>query len=441
MFWNKNKKKGKANEQVLNNTSQFNFDANLMQQNQMASFNFQNQDFNTMNNAAVNVQDMPQDVTDEPVVKERKNNSIDYNLVMLILFITVFGLVVLYSASSYYSLSEYKNTGYLFERQLGFIGVGIIIMFVTSLFSYKIFYRFGYIIYIVSIAFVVATLIIGSAFRGSTRWIDIFGITFQPSELTKISVIVAMATYFTKHYSKLEDHKTIMKGLMIGLFPAFFIVSNNLSTGIIVVLLAFFISFIVSKRYLPFVLLIAIAAIIYTFAEPITKTIASAGLIRQYQLERILAWKNPSEYVDKTYQTLQSLYAVGSGGYMGKGLGSSIQKYVMPEAQNDMIFAILAEEMGLFGTISLLAVFLFMFYRIFKISMNATEFFGSIVAFGVMAHIALQVFLNIAVCLNLIPNTGITLPFISYGGSSSIVLFLEMGLVLSISRGSQEKTV
>ena len=138
---------------------------------------------------------------------------------------------------------------------------------------------------------------------------------------------------------------------------------------------------------------------------------------------------------------MQSLYAVGSGGYLGKGLGSSIQKYVMPEAQNDMIFAILAEEMGLFGSISLLIIFIFIFYRIFVISMNATEFFGSIVAYGIMVHIALQVFLNIAVCLNLIPNTGITLPFISYGGSSSIVLFLEIGLVLSISRGSENKTV
>ena len=440
MFWNKKKNvKPKANVESNSINAMFNFDPNMLQQ---GAVDFQNMDPNLLNQANLASDDLNvnQSLDGTSDLKEKKNKTIDYNLVMLVIFLTIFGLVVLYSASSYYSLSEYKNTGYLFERQLGFIGVGLIIMFVVSLFSYKIFYRFGYIIYIVSIAFVIATLIIGTAFRGSTRWIDIFGITFQPSELTKISVIVAMATYFTKHYSKLEDHKTIMKGLMIGLFPAFFIVSNNLSTGIIVILLAFFISFVVSKKYLPFLLLIIAAAGIYTFAEPITKAIADVGLIRQYQLERILAWKNPSEYVDKTYQTLQSLYAVGSGGYLGKGLGSSIQKYVMPEAQNDMIFAILAEEMGLFGSISLLIIFIFIFYRIFVISMNATEFFGSIVAYGVMVHIALQVFLNIAVCLNLIPNTGITLPFISYGGSSSIVLFIEMGLVLSISRGS-EKTV
>lgn len=434
MFFNK-KKKNKTNPETASasNSMQFNFDINNIG-------NIQNSpDYIDigMPSPATNEVNVNQVVNDQES-EIKKNQGIDFNLVMLIFFITIFGLVVLYSASSYYSLSEYNNTGYLFERQLGFMGVGIIMMFVVSLFSYKIVYRFGYIIYLVSIAFVVATLIIGSAFRGSTRWIDIFGITFQPSELTKIAVIVAMATYFTKHYNKLEDHKTIMKGLAIGLFPAAFIVSNNLSTGIIVILLAFSIAFIVSKKYLPFIVLICIAAGIYIFAEPLTNAIASVGLIKQYQVERILAWKNPSEYIDKTYQTMQSLYAIGSGGYLGKGLGSSIQKYVMPEAQNDMIFAILVEEMGLFGAISLILIFLFMFYRIFKISINATEFFGSIVAYGILAHIAIQVFLNIAVCMNLIPNTGITLPFISYGGSSSIVLFLEMGLVLSISRGVEK---
>lgn len=436
MFFNKKKNKTSNNENNAQNNMQFNFDANINQNN----FDFSNnQNFIDMTaQANPNISaDVNQEKSDN-ITEVRRNQGIDYNLVMLIIFITIFGLVILYSASSYYSLSEYNNTGYLFERQLGFMGVGIIMMFVVSLFSYKIVYRFGYIFYLVSIGFVVATLIIGSAFRGSTRWIDIFGITFQPSELTKIAVIVAMATYFTKHYSKLEDHKTIMKGLTIGLFPAIFIVSNNLSTGIIVVLLAFSIAFIVSKRYLPFILLVVIAGLVYVFAEPLTRAVAEIGLIKNYQVERILAWKNPSEYVDKTYQTMQSLYAIGSGGFLGKGLGSSIQKYVMPEAQNDMIFAILVEEMGLFGAISLIIIFLFIFYRIFKISLNATEFFGSIVAYGILAHIALQVFLNIAVCMNLIPNTGITLPFISYGGSSSIVLFLEMGLVLSISRGVEK---
>ncbi len=434
MFFNKKKNKTNTNENNAQNNMQYNFDTN---QNNFDFIN--NQNFINMPapvDSSINT-DANQERGDN-IAEVRKNQGIDYNLVMLIIFITIFGLVILYSASSYYSLSEYNNTGYLFERQLGFMGVGIIIMFIVSLFSYKIVYRFGYIFYIVSIGFVVATLIIGSAFRGSTRWIDIFGITFQPSELTKIAVIVAMATYFTKNYSKLDDHKTIMKGLTIGLFPAIFIVSNNLSTGIIVILLAFSIAFIVSKRYLPFVLLVLVAGLVYVFAEPLTRAVSEIGLIKNYQVERILAWKNPSEYVDKTYQTMQSLYAIGSGGFLGKGLGSSIQKYVMPEAQNDMIFAILVEEMGLFGAISLIIIFLFIFYRIFKISINATEFFGSIVAYGILAHIALQVFLNIAVCMNLIPNTGITLPFISYGGSSSIVLFLEMGLVLSISRGVEK---
>ena len=163
--------------------------------------------------------------------------------------------------------------------------------------------------------------------------------------------------------------------------------------------------------------------------------IEKIGLLQDYQLSRIHVWINPEAYpLEGGYQVLQGLYAIGSGGLLGKGLGQSIQKLsFLPEPQNDMIFAIICEELGLFGAVSVILIFLFMIYRFLLIAGNAPDLFGALLVVGVMAHIAVQVVLNIAVVTNVIPNTGITLPFISYGGTSVLFLMLEMGMVLSVS--------
>ena len=201
---------------------------------------------------------------------------------------------------------------------------------------------------------------------------------------------------------------------------------NNLSTAIIIVGIAFIMVFISSPKTAPFILAfvgVALLAVVFIFGT--------------YRQERVQIWLHPENY-DTGYQTLQGLYAIGSGGLFGKGLGESIQKLgFVPEAQNDMIFSIICEELGLFGAICLILLFILMLWRFMVIANNAKDLYGALLVVGIMAHIAIQVILNIAVVTNSIPNTGITLPFISYGGTSASFLLAEMGLALSVSRGIQ----
>jgi len=216
---------------------------------------------------------------------------------------------------------------------------------------------------------------------------------------------------------------------------ALLVTINNLSSGIIICGIAFVMMFIACKKKWPFAAAAAVMVCGFLFALPIAQACVKIGLLQGYQLNRILVWKNPEAYPkDGGYQVLQGLYAIGSGGLLGKGLGQSIQKLsFLPEPQNDMIFAIICEELGLFGAVSVILIFLFMIYRFMLIAGNAPDLFGALLVIGVMAHISIQVILNIAVVTNVIPNTGITLPFISYGGTSVLFLMIEMGMVLSVS--------
>lgn len=193
--------------------------------------------------------------------------------------------------------------------------------------------------------------------------------------------------------------------------------------------------FVSCKVKWPFFSIGALGLTTLAFAGPIGKFLTTVGLLQPYQYRRIEAWLNPeSDPTDKGFQVLQGLYAIGSGGLVGQGLGESIQKLgFLPESQNDMIFAIICEELGLFGAVSIILIFLFMIYRFMIIANNAPDLFGALLVVGVMGHIAIQVILNIAVVTNTIPNTGITLPFISYGGTSVLFLLMEMGIVLSVS--------
>ncbi len=193
--------------------------------------------------------------------------------------------------------------------------------------------------------------------------------------------------------------------------------------------------FVACKKKWPFLAVVAVGVVGYLFAEPVAQALLKAKILQAYQVNRILVWKNPEAYpLDGGYQILQGLYAIGSGGLLGKGLGQSIQKLsFLPEPQNDMIFAIICEELGLFGAVFVIFLFLFMIYRFMLIAGNAPDLFGALLVTGVLAHIAIQVILNIAVVTNVIPNTGVTLPFISYGGTSVLFLMVEMGMVLSVS--------
>jgi cell division protein FtsW len=227
----------------------------------------------------------------------------------------------------------------------------------------------------------------------------------------------------------------IVRAVMITLPLAAIVALNNLSSGIIIAGIGFIMMFVASRRSLPYGLCVLAGAVVIIFAGPIGNGLAAIGILRPYQLTRINVWLDPEAYPSTGgYQVLQGLYAIGSGGLFGKGLGESIQKLgFVPEAQNDMIFSIICEELGLFGAISVILIFMFMIYRFLLIAGNAPDLFGALIVVGVMGHIAIQVILNIAVVTNTIPNTGITLPFISYGGTSVLFLMMEMGMVLSVS--------
>ena len=247
--------------------------------------------------------------------------------------------------------------------------------------------------------------------------------SFQPSEFAKVAVILFLADLVTKCADRVKKMR-VMAGIMILVLPVAGLVgASNLSTAIIILGIGVILVFIASPKYGQFVWMGVIGcAFLAVFLA-----------LESYRLERLAIWRNPEAY-EKGYQTLQGLYAIGSGGLFGRGLGNSVQKLgFVPEAQNDMIFSIICEELGLFGAGFILLLFLILIWRFYVIASRAPDLFGALIAAGAMGHMLIQVILNIAVVTNTIPNTGITLPFISYGGTSVVFLLLEMGLVLSVS--------
>ena len=268
---------------------------------------------------------------------------------------------------------------------------------------------------------------IGSSSHGSSRWISVGPIQFQPSEVAKIAVILFMAMIIDKIPKQFTRFSSIIKMFII-LAPLIGIVAySNLSTAIIIIGISVCMMFVASPKYLQFIL-VGIGVLVFAVAF-----VMLAG----YRSTRIEAWLHPeTASSDAVYQTMMGLYAIGSGGLFGKGLGESLQKLGnVPESQNDMIFTIICEELGLFGAICLILLFIILIWRMMVVANNARDLYGSLLVIGVMSHIAIQVILNIAVVTNSIPNTGVILPFISYGGTSIIFLMAEIGIVLSVSRG------
>jgi len=373
-----------------------------------------------------------------PRKKKKPRRFYDYSLLFTIIFLTVFGLVMIYSSSSYNAqVVLEKSASYYMERQAVIALAGFIMMLVISKIDYHFFAKFTYLAIIVSYACMILVNFtpLGIEVNGKKRWLGTRSVRFQPTELVKVTVILVLAVIITKLGKEINHIRTI--GMILALFGplALLVTANNLSSGIIICGIIFVMLFIACKKKWPFAACVVGGIIVYCIAEPLAVAVTEIGLLKKYQLSRILVWKDPESYpLDGGFQVLQGLYAIGSGGLLGKGLGQSIQKLsFLPEPQNDMIFAIICEELGLFGAVSVILIFLFMIYRFMLIAGNAPDLFGALLVIGVMAHIAIQVILNIAVVTNVIPNTGITLPFISYGGTSVLFLMIEMGIVLSVS--------
>ncbi len=376
-------------------------------------------------------------VQEEGKRKKKARRFYDYDLLVVIIFLTVFGLIMIYSSSAYNAQVSRQPSNYYMVRQGQIAVAGFILMLIISKIDYHFFAKFTVPAVVVSyICEILVTFTpLGIAVNGKKRWLGTRSLRFQPAELVKIVVILLLAVLITRLGKQINEWRVWgMIAVLIGPL-ALLVTMNNLSSGIIICGIAFVMMFVACKRKWPFIVTVVLGIVVIVFAPPVAIALEKAGILHSYQLSRILVWKNPEAYPKSGgYQVLQGLYAIGSGGLLGKGLGQSIQKLsFLPEPQNDMIFAVICEELGLFGAVAVIFMFLFMLYRFLVIAGNAPDLFGAMIVTGVLAHIAIQVVLNIAVVTNVIPNTGITLPFISYGGTSVLFLMVEMGMVLSVS--------
>ncbi len=371
--------------------------------------------------------------------KEKKFRStyFDYELLLIIIFLSCFGLVMLYSTSSYSGYVNYDNDMHYFTKQMIFTILSLIAMWIVTCVDYHLYGAFSNEIFWGSmfLMFLVQTPL-GYESMGARRWIQLPGdMTFQPAEVTKIAVIILVSCELCRIGKKINTREGVLKILLYGGIAAFGVrvFTENLSTAIIVFLISCVLLFVAHPKTKPFIkafVLCAIVAIIGMIV--LLYTVKSSD---NFRLNRVLTWLDPeNKNAVGGFQVLQGLYAIGSGGFWGKGLGNSSQKLgVIPEVQNDMILSVICEELGIFGVIVILFLFGALIYRIMFIAQNAPDMFGSLLAVGVMTHISIQVILNIAVVTNMIPTTGITLPFFSYGGTSIIFLMAEMGIVLGIS--------
>ncbi|HAB60816.1 MAG TPA: cell division protein [Lachnospiraceae bacterium] len=363
--------------------------------------------------------------------KKKRYSYYDYSLLFLTLFLVCFGLVMIYSTSSFNAQRMYGDSTHFVKQQGIAVVLGIIAMLVISKIDYRIFLkkipvlkmRFVTLIYIGAVTLQIAVLIVGREIKGAKRWIDLGFTTFQPSDLSKIATILFVA-YVVNLAPRRLDKITGFFRIAVYMAPLLgLIAKENLSTAIVIAGILVSICFVASRKKLYFIIVgilcVAVGSL-YVFGVG-------------YRSERVDVWRNVETH-PKGYQILQGLFAIASGGIFGTGLGQSMQKLgFIPEAHNDMIFTIICEELGLFGAIAVILLFVLLLWRLFIIAINAPDLFGGLIAVGIMAHIAIQVILNIAVVSNSIPSTGIPLPFISYGGTSVSVLLAEIGLALSVS--------
>lgn len=362
--------------------------------------------------------------------RRRTGEGVDIPFLGLVLLLLAVGLLMLYSAS--YAQSEY-DTGYqistkYLQKQAVCAVLGLLCMWGFSRIPAEFWMRFAWVVYFISIALLLSVLVIGQSVNGARRWINIGGIRFQPSEIAKFAVIVLFAR-LTRHFgSSAADFRHGVLGFGLALL------------GILVPLAL--------EKHLSAIMLIGMVGVTMMFVAGTGKKWLAAGAAAAvlfvliyitfmgYAGDRVTAWLHPEQDPGDTgYQILQSLYAIGSGGLFGLGFGKSRQKYLyLPFQYNDYIFAIVCEELGLVGALLIIALFSAMLLRGYRIALQARDRFSTVLAAGLVTLIAVQTALNLGVVTNLLPSTGIALPFFSYGGTALAVNLGEMGVVLSISR-------
>ena len=362
----------------------------------------------------------------------------DYDLLMILVFLMCFGLVMLYSTSAYSANADFGNDMFYFSKQAIISAVSFVFMLFVSKLDYHVYGAFSWQIYYISLFLMLLVKTpLGVEAYGSRRWLQLpANMTLQPSEIAKIAVILLIPYEICRLGPKIQSKKGLEPVCAVGVVAAggVMILTDNLSTAIIVAGITGILIFVAHPKTKPFLKLIAAGAIVVVVG--LSYLSANISSSENFRLRRIITWLDPENHADEGgFQVMQGLYAIGSGGFFGKGLGNSTQKLgVIPEVQNDMILTIVCEELGVFGVIVVLVMFGLLLYRLMFIAKNAPDLYGSLVAGGIFAHISLQVILNIAVVTNMMPTTGVTLPFISYGGTSVLFLMTEMGIALGISR-------
>ena len=390
------------------------------------------------------------------------NGSMDIPFFLLLIVIVSVGLVMLFSAS--YTYSYYNRDGdstYIFRRQIIFTVLGLIGMYAVSRIRYEYFKVFAVIGVVVSVGLLLLVLVLPEYKPGFKRWINLGFTTFQPSEIAKIGLILILAFLLDKDYKgitgkipsksgiartiydftdgRLVLYKSftsvIVYGTLIIVFAGLVYLENHLSGTVLMLAIGIVMLFLGEVKYKWFVFaggVVLIAGIVL---------IANPGILEDYMGERITAWLDKDfDPTGVRWQTNNSLYAIGSGGFLGTGLGQSKQKHLyVSEPQNDFIFAIVCEELGFIGAATIIVLFALLVYRGVYIGLRAKDRFGALLCMGIAFQIGIQVALNIAVVSDLIPNTGISLPFFSAGGTSIFILLCEMGMLLSVSRSMRKK--
>lgn len=370
--------------------------------------------------------------------KVKVRRFFDYNLLFITMFLCIFGLIMIYSAGTYSDegakSSLIKQAGIILIAAVGTIGLMKI--------PFSFWNRFSPHIFLVAVImlFLVKTPL-GHASHGATRWLYFGPISVQPAEIAKLAIILYVATILYRCKDKMTKGKVAALVFVPALFVCalILILTRNLSSAIIIFFIATVMYFTVHPNWKAFLIIIGVILIIgvaiIVYVESMDVSNMELDDLNNFRLSRIIAWRHPEAFSDdESMQTLNALYAIGSGGLFGKGLGSSIQKAILPEVQNDMIFAIICEELGLFGGFVLILLFILLLYRLIFVARNTSSTYGGLITVGVFAQFALQIILNIGVTTNMLPNTGVTLPFISYGGSAVAILIFEIGMVLKASR-------
>lgn len=366
--------------------------------------------------------------------------GVDSFLVFTILILLAFGLVMVFSASYADAANRYGDSYYYIKRQSVMVVIGLIGMVIASRLPLWVYKSLAVPAYGVSVLLLVAVLVFGDSGGGAQRWIDLGFLRFQPSELAKFALILMLAWYYAKFGTKAFDLKseknsnlygTVYPLCLIGLICGLVLLEKHLSGIIIIGCIGLMVMFASGIKLKLLLLLGSVAGV----------GVAAFALLTDYTKRRIDIWRNPAAHpLDGGWQTLQGMRAIGSGGFFGLGLGNSRQKFsYVSEPQNDFIFTIVCEELGFIGAIAVIVLFGLLVWRSFVIAFRSPDRFAQLVAIGIGSKIALQVLLNIAVVTNSIPNTGIALPFFSYGGTAMIVQLAEVGTLLAISRFTLEK--